>query len=120
MAGTGTINISGVITGQPGSTSRTIGPFVITLPAAKSVILEPALAIGANGPYPVPSGATYVQITFPSSALGVVTLKGSNAGDTGLPINNVNPSLIGLDPTASAINLNCTIAIPQGVEIAFY
>jgi hypothetical protein len=115
----GTINISGSIASDPGG-SRTIGPFVIQLPNPRLVILQPSLAIGNNGPFSIPSGTTYVLITMPTSSLGVVTLKGATIGDVGFPLLNTGPSFIGLDPTATALNLNATVAIPSQVEIAFY
>lgn len=117
--GTGRIALSGQVTGIP-SGSKTIGPFTIVLPNAIGAISDLPLVSGANGPYAIPALATYVLIVPPPTNLSVLTLKGSDAGDTGVPINGQNPSLLSLDPTATALNINSSLPVPSGFELSFF
>lgn len=119
MAATGTITISGSIIGTPGGT-RTVGPFVISLPAAILGVIEPVLVDGANGPYAIPANANYCLIVPPSTNIATITLKGATGGDAGLPLNLTKPSLIGLGPDATALNILTDGPIPSGFEISFY
>lgn len=119
MVASGSIQITGSITGLAVG-SVVIGPLTVTLPAPKNVSYQPVLTTGANGPYLVPALSTYVLIVFPATNVAVVTLKGATGGDVGIPINGTVPSLIGLDPSATAINLNVSSPIPSGCELSFY
>lgn len=117
----GTVYISATLPTLPAG-SRTVGPFTLTLPTPRDVSYQPAIAVGANGPYACPSSppASYCLIIPPVTNIAVLTLKGATGGDVGLPISGQNPTLIGLDPTATTININSTGVIPSGFEILFF
>lgn len=82
--------------------------------------MAPSLVIGSNGPYAVPALANYLLIVPPPNSLAVLTLKGATSGDVGLPISATRPSLIALDPSATAIYLFASVAIPSLLEISFF
>ena len=99
MAVTGTISISGTISGDVGG-GKTIGPFSIA-PATPIVdTTHVTLSSGANT-ITVPTTANGVVIVPPTNNAQTLTLKGVT-GDTGVAISKINPTLLPFDTSPPA------------------
>lgn len=116
----GTIIISGSMQGSPTSPTLPIGPLTLTLPGTIESILLPAMIAGNNGPFAVPAGALYALIIPPATNISLLTLKGATIADVGIPMLRTGPSLIGLDPTTTILNILSAGPVPLGTTISFY
>lgn len=116
MAATGqvtlTSNVIGLLTG-----SKAYGAITASVSAAVATTLQTNLAVGDNT-ISIPTGSSWALITPPSTATGILILKG-NAGDTGIRVLKTGPFIaLPLDTVLPVLILNASIAI-TGVEILF-
>ena len=117
MPATGKLTILGSVVGLV-SGNKVIAPPAITSTNAAGETLSQALNSGDNT-IAVPPTATAVVITPPAGNTIVLKLKGS-AGDTGLTVSKVNPSVIPFDsPPMGSFIINAAGGIAGLVEFNF-
>lgn len=94
MAVTSTINLQLTTTGDPGLSTRGTN---LTVNKGSSVpnVTTQVFTGGSFAAVTVPTGATGVFIIPPTNNNGAITLKGVT-GDTGIGLDQVNPSYISL------------------------
>lgn len=113
MANTGTITLTGTVTG-PSSGDKSIKASW-SLAAAVFDANTVSLASGDNS-ITVPTGTSFILFVPPTSNTEVIKVKG-NAGDTGVQISKVLPTVLTWDATGSLIlNAGGSVA---GCEINF-
>lgn len=101
----GTITIQGLIPGTLAGTQY-VGPFTLTVNGTNFAITELILASGANT-IPIPTWA-FIAIIVPPVANAVsLTLKGAS-GDTGIIIDQAQPTLLNM-PTGISNSANLVI-----------
>jgi hypothetical protein len=113
VANTGTINLTGDVTGPlTGSKSITA---TWSLAAAVADVQTVSLSSGDNT-ITVPTGTSFILFTPPVANAEVLKVKG-NAADTGVQISKVLPTVLTWDATGSLI-INAGGAV-AGCEITF-
>lgn len=113
MANTGTINLTGDVTGPlTGSKSITA---TWSLAAAVADVQTVSLSSGDNT-ITVPTGTSFILFTPPVANTQVILVKGA-AGDTGVQVSKVLPTVLTWDATGALI-LNASGSI-TGCEITF-
>lgn len=116
MPGTGTLTLSGTLSGFP-SGQRTIS---VSLPitSAIDVSYEPVLAIG-NNTITVPAGANGVIIDPPSANTIVVTLRGTGT-DTGVTLHRTLATAWLFDSSQVTFVLNTPSLLSGPMQLTFF
>ena len=115
MAAAATITITASITGLPTGTKTVSIPVVISAPIDASTVVN--LASGATTITP-PVGARGVIVIPPAANAVALTLKGVT-GDTGVPLDLLNPTLVSLPASPGTFVLTAG-AILNGLELLYF
>lgn len=116
MAGLGQVSVAATVQNLL-TGSKSLGPIVANISAAVAQTTQISLAIGDNT-ITIPTGTTWVLLVMPSTATGIIILKG-NAGDTGIRILETAPIVVlPLDSVLPVLIINAS-AVVAGVEILF-
>lgn len=99
MPATGSVSISGSVTGLP-TGSKTVGPITISSAAAVGQQTDLVLASGDNT-ITVPSTATAAIVVFASASTTTKKIKGV-AGDTGITLAKTGKFVLQFDTTPPA------------------
>lgn len=109
MAATGTVSISGSVTGLS-TGSKTIGPLTITSSAAVGQQTDVTLASGDNT-ITVPSTSTAAIIVFDATSTTTKKIKGAG-GDTGITVTKTGKFVLHFDTAAvpASFIINSSVA----------
>jgi hypothetical protein len=116
MPGSGTLTLSGMITGYPFG-QRTVN-IAWPLTAALDDSFPASLSIGDNQ-ISVPSGASMVAIEPPDANTVVITLKGG-VSDTGIALHKTQACWLSLDSSTVGFYLNIPSLLTGPVQITFF
>lgn len=105
MAATGTISVTGTVSGEPEGSSTIALSWTLTAAVSDALV---GLSSGANT-ITVPTGTTLVIIIPPTTNTETITLKGVS-GDTGRQISKTKPTILAWE-TGSDFVLTTSAAI---------
>jgi hypothetical protein len=116
MAATGSVTISGTVTGLA-TGQKTISPTTITAATAVGTIQYVTLAPATFQAVTIPTGATCVIIQPPSGNSQTLKLK-AVTGDQGIDIHKTYPTLVSFDTGATALGL-LSAGTVTGIELTW-